>query len=493
VHTLDNSSLIPQGWSWKICVLIAAVAVTVDVLLVQYPLVWLGAAGVLAVLAQFRSPISGLAVVIFSCGLANYSPFETGAWSRLYPGNVAIGIFILAWLASNISTSPKNFLPTTVVNKPLLGIGLMVPISMLWSRLHPDAEVTYAYPHSDVSWTTAQISQLVLLAATLCIPFAVAAAIKRWKDIETVVILVGVTVAVGTLLTAGGLIFGFGGSYAILGATRAYWGQPWDSSIELTALCLPFLFSAVLFGRRSVSHYWLICGLFALCLLGLVLTFSRETWVLGFCGLLLVSAAWLRSRLSPAFRVMIVAFVTVVIVFSGIIGLVSTFYNPDEVYGLERMYYYATALQLFTTHPVLGVGAGNYQFFDRSYEGDAAGGIAHNQFLTIAAETGIVGLLTFLWLVFTLFRVRSQLRFSVGSPGGSYEWLTVGGSAFLLLWIAECFFQEGFFATAAAGGGMHVMTLIVFPWILLGVLLGAYNLSQSGTSVETPGPEDTSG
>lgn len=485
MHTVENSSLIPQGWSWKICVSIAAIAVAMDFALVQYPLVWLSVAGMLAVLAQFRSPTSGLAVVIFSCGLLNYSPFETGALSRLYPGNVAIGIFLLAWLGSNLSTSPRNLLPTTALNKPLLGIALMTPISMLWSRLHPDPEVTYAYPHSEVSWATAQVSQLVLLAATLCIPFAVAAGIKRWKDVETVVIIAGSVVAIGTLVTVGGLIFGYGGTYTILGATRAYWEQPWDSSVEVSALCLPFLFSAVLFGRRSVSRYWLICGLFVLCLLGLALTFSRETWLLGFCGLLLVSASWFRSRVKPTFGPIIIVVTAVVAVSSGVIGLVSTFYNPDEVYGLERIYYYITALQLFSTHPLLGVGAGNYQFFDRSYEGEAAGGIAHNQFLTVAAETGIVGLLILLWLLLALLKLRRQLRLSVEPLDDSHEWVKVGGSVFLLLWIAECFFQESFFATAAAGGGTHVMTLIVFPWIFLGVLLAACNLSQSATPVES--------
>ena len=244
-----------QDWSWRLCILLATFAVILDLLLIQFPLVWLGAAGVVAVLAQFRSPLSGLAVVILSCGLGNYSPFETGALSRLYPGNVAIGIFILAWLISNFSGSLRSLVPPGFLNKPLLAVALVTPISMIWSRLHPDPEVTYAYPHSDVSWATAQISQLVLLGATLCIPFAVAAGIKRRKDIETVVIIVGAVVAIGTVLTIGGLIFGFGGSYTILGFTRAYWGEPWDSSVEISALCLPFLFSAVLFGRRSVSHY----------------------------------------------------------------------------------------------------------------------------------------------------------------------------------------------------------------------------------------------
>src|SRR5437764_11259806 len=93
----------PQSWSWKVCVLIAAVAVTLDVFIVQSPLVWLGVAGVLAVLAQFRSPLSGLAVVIFTCGLLNFLPFEAVALSRLFPVNFAIFIFLLAWVVVNVS------------------------------------------------------------------------------------------------------------------------------------------------------------------------------------------------------------------------------------------------------------------------------------------------------------------------------------------------------------------------------------------------------
>lgn len=483
---LDTSSAIPQDWSWKICVLVAGLAVALDILIVQSPLVWLGVAGAVAVLAQFRSPLSGLAVVLFSCGLLNYSPFESGAWSRLYPGNVAIGIFLVAWLMSNRSWSLRNLFPATPVRGPLLGLAIVTPLSMLWSRFHPDPEVTYSFPHSDVSWATAQVSQLVLLAATIGIPLAVAAGIKRWKDVENVVTIMGVVVAMGTLVTTGGLILGFGGSYAILGATRAYWGQPWDSSMEpLTALCLPFLYAGVLFGRRSLSRYWLICVLFVFCLLGVVLTFSRAMWVLAFCGLLLVSASWLRSRLSPGLAILVTAVATVAIIFSGVVGLVSQFYNPEEVYGLERIYYYATALQLFATHPLLGVGAGNYQFFDRSYEGNAAGGIAHNQFLTTAAETGLTGLAVALWFVLALLRIRRQLLAPAEPLGKRHDWVKVAGSAFVLVWIAQCFFREAFFATAAAGGGTKVLTDTVFAWTLLGVLLATCRLSQATECIET--------
>ena len=118
VNTTINLNT-PQRWPWHVCVLVAAIAVALDLLFVEFPLPWLLAAGGVAVLAQFRSPLSGLAVVIFTCGLANYSPFETGALSRLYPGNIAIGLFVLAWLLNNISTSPRTLLPRTPLNRPL--------------------------------------------------------------------------------------------------------------------------------------------------------------------------------------------------------------------------------------------------------------------------------------------------------------------------------------------------------------------------------------
>lgn len=469
---------------WKACVFIVGLAVTIDVLVVQSPLAWLGIAAVLAIAAQFRSPMSGLAVVIFTCGLLNYSPFEVGALSRLYAGDVAIAIFLIAWYGRHIPRSLRDVLQPALIRQPLLVIALIAILSMLWSRLFPDPAVTYSFPHSDVSWSTAQLSQLALLAATICMPFAVAASIKSWKNVEAVVILLGIVVAIGTLLTCGALIFGFGGSFSILGATRGYWEQPWDSSIApLSALLFPFLYAGVLFGRGRLSAYSLVCVLFALCLLGVVISFSRECWLLACLGLVLVSAAWLRGRVVAlivvVFPLILIVSLVIGLIAPGAIGLVGQFYNPNEVYGLDRVYFYLTGLQLFVTHPLMGVGAGNYQFFDRLYAEVSAGGIAHNQFITVAAETGIPGLLVLLWFVFSLLRIRRRLQLGQERLYDSQYWVKAAGSAFVLLWIAECFFQEAFFVTAAAGGGTRVMTATVYPWILLGTLFAVLNLTSS--------------
>ena len=480
-----------QLWSWKVCVFIVGVAVTLDVLLVRSPLVGFGVvAGMLAVWGLFWSRSKSLAVVIFACGLLNYSPVETGAFSRLYPGDIAIGVFLVTWLMREMPLSLRRLFQPDLINGPLVGMAVVTPLSMVWSRLFPDPSVAYSFPHSDVSWATTQISQLALLAVTICMPFAVAATIKNWKNVEGVVITMGIVVTLGTLLTTAALFFGFGGSFTILGATRAYWEQPWDSSMEpLSALLLPFLYSGVLFGRRSLSAYRVICVLFIVCLLGVVITFSRECWFLAFLELVLVSALWLRGRIAARIAAVLafvmIGFLLSALLVPGAIGLVTRFYNPEEVYGLDRIYFYVTGLQLFMTHPFLGVGAGNYQFFDRIYAEVSAGGIAHNQFITVAAETGMPGLIALLWLLVAVLKIPRKFNLWEGRQGDPHYWVKAAGSVFVLALIAECLFREAFVVSAAAGGGTKAITSGIFAWILLGILFSVCNLSQTAAGTKT--------
>ena len=473
-----------QPWSWKVYGLILCLAPAAALLLVEYPLVWIIAIAVLAIWVQFRSPITSLGVVIIACGLLTYSPFETGAISRLYPGDLAIGMFLLAWFLRVRGPLRSAFEPG-LMSKPLFAIGIVMLLSMLWSRLHPDSSVTYSFPHSDVSWTTTQISQVGLIVAVIGTPFAVAGTIKHWRDVEKIVTMVGTVVAVGTVLTLAALIYGFGGTLTILGVTRAYWDQPWVSSMSpLSALILPFLYAGVLFGRGAISRYWMICWLLVFCVLGVSLTFSRETWLLGFLAVLVLSILWLRRKRASLLPTMVLGMLLFGLFMSGIGGLVSRFYNPDEVYGLERIYYYITGARLFITHPILGVGAGNYQFFDITYAEESPGGISHNHFITIAAETGLLGLMMFIWLLLALVKIVKRFKVLGPSPTDTHYWVKVGGCMFVLEWITECFFREAFFVSAAAGGGTKLITATIFPWVLLGVLFAVLKLDQSRPAAE---------
>ena len=76
--------------------------------------------------------------------------------------------------------------------------------------------------------------------------------------------------------------------------------------------------------------------------------------------------------------------------------------NDANFSTVERLAHWVAGLRMFQAHPLLGVGAGNY---NNAYPQYAIAcwpeplGHAHNYYINVAAETGILGLLTFLALV----------------------------------------------------------------------------------------------
>lgn len=80
-----------------------------------------------------------------------------------------------------------------------------------------------------------------------------------------------------------------------------------------------------------------------------------------------------------------------------------------EVYGgtlNERLTIWTAASQVFTAHPLLGVGAGAFSYAVEPVLGEARA--PHNVFIAIAVEEGIPGLI--LWLLLMVFPFANVLR-----------------------------------------------------------------------------------
>jgi hypothetical protein len=213
LHAYLSKEPAVSSTSWRAYAGIVAFAVAIDLLIVNFPIFWIVLAGIIAISIQVWDQVLSLAVLMFACGLLNYSPYETGAFSRLFPGDIAIAFFLLIWLVRARPWSVKQLFQPDLINAPLLGIIFVTVVSMAHSRFAPDPYVTYSFPHSDVSWGMTQISQVGLLVATSCMPFAVATAVTSWRQIEIIVITIAVIAAIGTFVTLGALAFNFGGEY----------------------------------------------------------------------------------------------------------------------------------------------------------------------------------------------------------------------------------------------------------------------------------------
>jgi O-antigen ligase len=80
--------------------------------------------------------------------------------------------------------------------------------------------------------------------------------------------------------------------------------------------------------------------------------------------------------------------------------------SPQDYSTAERLAHWYAGIQMFLTHPFTGVGIGNYpdaypQYYITIFVNSL--GHAHNYYINTAAETGVIGLMAFLFFLLALF------------------------------------------------------------------------------------------
>ena len=145
----------------------------------------------------------------------------------------------------------------------------------------------------------------------------------------------------------------------------------------------------------------------------LILTFSRGAWIsfLIATALGLVIAGrlgYLRSRERMRVAAVLLLASVVGLFFAGAISarLAQTSLQSSQI--VDRVRLIEVALNMIVAHPILGIGINN--FVDVMHQYDPTGVTyvfpepVHNVYLLVAAETGIVGLCLFLWLIVAVFQ-----------------------------------------------------------------------------------------
>lgn len=85
--------------------------------------------------------------------------------------------------------------------------------------------------------------------------------------------------------------------------------------------------------------------------------------------------------------------------------------TPENWAVMERLSQWYAGWQMFASNPLLGVGIGNYNAAYDNYRLDAwpvALGHAHNHYLTIAAEAGVIGLAAYLGFLIVSLRAAAK-------------------------------------------------------------------------------------
>lgn len=220
------------------------------------------------------------------------------------------------------------------------------------------------------------------------------------------------------------------GNYTVhaLGAgSRAFASSTYDpNEVALVMVCaLPFAVGGAVALRGAVRALALGCA--AICVLATVMTLSRG----GFIGLAFVSLMLL-MRLGTG-RVgmrLLVAGAAALLLVAGASSqywdVMSTIWNPTEQGYTERgihtrMELWIQGLSLLLQNPIMGVGIGMYEVAEGlSHGGLGKWSAAHNSFIQVASELGIIGLALFMSLLATTILSLRSLRQPEGRADQSH-------------------------------------------------------------------------
>ncbi len=217
---------------------------------------------------------------------------------------------------------------------------------------------------------------------------------------------------------------GAGPSFFAIGSfLRAYgtFGQP-NPFAGYLGTTLPLAVALLLLGRPQVPRWlWLLAlGTAGLTGAAILASLSRGTWLSVAGALTLMLLIWdartrrliLPAALGLAGLGLLAALgalpseiterLGVILDYFGVFDVRTVDLTPENFAVVERMAHWQAAWYMFLEHPLLGVGIGNYaaaypDYFLPGWPDPL--GHAHNYFLNTAAEMGIIGLITLLWML----------------------------------------------------------------------------------------------
>lgn len=196
----------------------------------------------------------------------------------------------------------------------------------------------------------------------------------------------------------------------------------WDPNIYGRYLALVItVVSAAMIWSRDRRTSWVLAGVALVLWLALVTTFSQSSFLALLAGLaVLLAIGWNFRAVLIAGGVLALAALAFLALAGGLVKLDLDRLNPQTG---GRANLVTGGIELFAERPVAGWGSGG---FSRSFRDEVAGQNApvtesHTEPITIAAETGIVGLALYLaLLVSSLVALTAGFRSSMPGLGGGF-------------------------------------------------------------------------
>ena len=316
-------------------------------------------------------------------------------------------------------------------------------------------------------WTL-EMTMLVVIAALGLLLMPIAASPKQSMDmltdiyLKTVIIFIlmvnlidtrqrifsmwKLVVICGAALGVGAIRSYMKGEFAVKGVrieglVGGMFENPNDLATALDLL-LPFAVALTLTGKGLSRLFYLVCA--TILAVGVLVTLSRG----GFLGLIASGAVllWKLGR-GRRLKTMLAAGLICGILFAVMPGgygarIATIFNNEQDTTGSaqERRELLERAASIAINRPVVAVGMGNFHIYSIGEKE------AHNAYLEIAAELGVMGLIAYLVVILapfrSLHRIERQTRGMRSKSEREMYWLSVSIQAALIAYMVCSFFAS---------------------------------------------------
>jgi hypothetical protein len=464
----DNLLSLPRRWLSQKSYFWLRPLVIVGILLVSAGLAYRGSErdlqlvlvlpiGIGVVLLFLRWPPLGLLALIGSIAIPFSGPSNSNATLGL------AALLLGLWIMDMMVRQRRIQLPVSLPVRPLIFLVIVASLAFGVGQL---PWYTFAQPAP----LGAQLGGLSLYVLSAGVFLVVASQVHeiRWLEWMTWLFL-----ALGSLYIAGGILPGFDRLAARLFTVSAVGSLFWVWMIALS-------FSQAAFNQKLHLVWRAALGGLMMATLYIALTRGRA-WNSGWIPPLAAMGAILWAA-SPRLGIL-ATFVGTIGITAKLQKLISTIMAQDAYSLSTRLDAWKIVWEIVKVNPILGLGPANYHWYTPLFpiRGWAVRFNSHSQYIDLIAQTGILGLVCFLWFFGAVGWLGWQLRQRV--PAGfvqAYVYGAVGGVAGTLVSAALGDWVIPFFYNINLGGFRASM----LSWLFLGGLVVLERIYANSDSQE---------
>lgn len=389
------------------------------------------------------------AALAFGMSPAVHSP-HSGYESGVMPSEVFLAFLTILWLGRAVFNKELRIVKSDL-NFPLFALVTVSFLSLVANNVFRATRELLFH-----QMLITQVAEVGLLCLSVCAYFlAVNNLHEEWwlRLIQVPVVLLAFYFSVHRI-------------FDIELPVPVYWGS------FLLAAGIGIVYAHLLFSRLNRCRVILLSTLLAVLLYA---AYNNLSWVSGWIAVsgVIMVVSFLKSRWLAG--VLLVIALLAIFVWPGIY---QTVHDESEGGGdFDRFVIWQDAFRMFmSVNPVLGVGPGNYHpyvyYHNTIWFGGRTYTTAHSNYVQMASELGLVGLIVFLWVV--IAGIRTGLKAWKACPA-DFRWLAAAATGVFASMAVTSVFGDYLFPSRGNNGIVNFGTT-VYTWLLIGAAVACTNL-----------------